>query len=72
MGFSANSKYSTTRCETFNAYMTGKQALLNDNFAGQSGFYMYEEMPMSSSRKSGVIGRGIEGFFDSFLKVFGI
>lgn len=71
MGFSANLLYSTTRCETFVPYLMGEQALLNDSFAGTPGFYVYEETP-NFGRKTGLTGRGLEGVFDSLLKVFGL
>jgi len=71
MGFSANLLYSTTRCETFAPYLMGEQELLNDSFAGAPGFYVYEETP-NFGRKTGLTGRGLEGVFDSLLKVFGL
>ncbi|MBX3662817.1 MAG: hypothetical protein KF804_10225 [Burkholderiales bacterium] len=71
MGFSANLWYSTTRCETFVPYLMGEQALLNDSFAGAPGYYVYEETP-DFGRKTGLTGRGLEGVFDSLLKVFGL
>lgn len=71
IGFSANLEYSTTRCETFGSYLMGKQELFNDKFSGGPGFYVYEEMP-HFGKKTGIAGRGIEGVFDSVLKVFGI
>jgi len=71
MGFSANLWYSTTRCETFVPYLMGEQALLNDSFAGAPGFYVYEETP-HFGRRTGLTGRGLEGVFDSLLKVFGL
>jgi hypothetical protein len=71
IGFSANVKYSTFRCETFSSYLLGKQELLNDNFAGDDGFYVYEEMP-NYNQRTGIAGRGLEGFTDSVLKIFGI
>ncbi|MBM3392785.1 MAG: hypothetical protein FJY34_12565 [Betaproteobacteria bacterium] len=71
IGFSANAKYSTYRCDTFASYLFGKQELLNDSFAGDVGFYIYEEMP-NRDRRTGVAGRGLEGFTDSVLKIFGI
>lgn len=70
IGFSANLAYATRRCETFSAYLFGKQALLNDSFSGGPGFFVYEEMPHSAQRKG--IGRSLEGFADSLLKVLGI
>ncbi|MGB4812071.1 MAG: hypothetical protein WBP13_06275 [Methylophilaceae bacterium] len=71
IGFSANLPYSTTRCETFVAYLMGKQELLNDHFSEGAGYYIYEEMPYLG-KKSGITGRGLEGISDSILKVFGI
>lgn len=71
LGFAANLDYATLRCETFAAYLMGRDALFNDHFTGASGFYVYEEMP-NSGRRYGVFGRGIEGVTDSLLKVFGI
>ncbi len=71
IGFSANLAYSTVRCETFGAYLLGKQELFNDHFDGGPGFYVYEEMP-HGGQKTGLFGRGLEGFTDSVLKVFGV
>ncbi len=71
IGFSANLSYATRRCETFSAYLLGKQELLNDVFDGEKGFYVYEEMP-HFGKKTGLTGRGLEGFTDSMLKVLGI
>lgn len=70
IGFSANLDYAICRTETFIAYLTGEKGLLRDRFSGGSGFYIYEEMP-NGGKKPGV-KRGIEGFTDSILKVFGI
>lgn len=71
IGFTANVAYSTIRCETFGAYLMGRQELLNDCFTGASGYYVYEEMP-DFGKKAGITGRGIQGVTDSLLKVFGI
>jgi hypothetical protein len=71
IGFSANLSYATRRCETFSSYFLGKQELLNDVFVGDSGSYVYEEMP-HFGKKTGLAGRGLEGFTDSMLKVLGI
>jgi hypothetical protein len=71
MGFSANVGYSVRRNETFMPYLTGKQGLFNDNFAGDAGYYIYEEVP-DASRRTGISGRGIEGVMDTLLKAFGI
>lgn len=71
LGFSVDVEYSVTRCETFISYWRGQEELFNDKFAGESGIYIYEEMP-SHNRKSGITGRGLEGLADSVLKIFGI
>lgn len=71
IGFSANLHYSTTRSETFAAYLFGQRELLNDSFAGAHGYYAYEETP-DRRRAGGVMGRGLEGLTDSALKVFGV
>ncbi len=71
LGFSANLAYSTIRSETFFPYLTGKQALFHDRFAGRPGVYVYEETPRAG-KKPGIVGRGLTGLTDSVLKVFGI
>lgn len=71
VGFSANLNYPTSRTETFMAYLCGKKGLLRDRFAGQSGFYIFEEMP-DPSKRSGITGKGLEGVTDAVLKLFGI
>ena len=71
LGFSANLDYRTTRCETFISYLRGKEGLFNDLFGGGPGRFIYEQMP-SAERRGGVTGRGLEGFADAVLKVFGI
>lgn len=81
IAFSANLPYSTHRCETFFAYLLGKQELLNDRFgsarvagvsdARDAGFFVYQEMP-HADRKAGITGRGLEGLTDSVLKVLGV
>jgi len=71
LGFSANLEYKTTRCETFVAYLRGKEDLFNDLFAGQPGRFIYEEMP-AGGRRGGITGRGLEGLADAVLKAFGI
>jgi len=70
LGFSAAVAYANTRCETFVSYWTGKEDLFNDLFTGE-GVYVYEEMP-DLKRASGLTGRGLEGFTDALLKVFGV
>lgn len=71
LGFSANLEYRTTRCETFVAYLRGKEDLFNDLFAGGPGRFVYEEMP-AGGRRGGITGRGFEGLADAALKAFGI
>jgi hypothetical protein len=71
LGFSAHFDYSNSRCETFWSYFTGEEDLFNDLFSGQSGVYVYEEMP-DARRKTGLGGRGLEGILDTALKAFGI
>lgn len=81
IAFSANLPYSTRRCETFAAYLLGRQELLNDCFGStrgagvieerDAGFFVYEEMP-HAERKAGVTGRSLEGLTDSVLKVLGV
>lgn len=71
LGFSANLDYANTRCETFASYWTGKEDLFNDLFTGGSGVYVYEEIP-DLKRTTGITGRGLEGFTDALLKVFGV
>lgn len=71
LGFSAQLAYANTRCETFMSYWSGKEDLFNDLFTGESGVYVYEEMP-DLKRASGMVGRGLQGFTDAVLKVFGV
>jgi hypothetical protein len=52
-------------------YLRGQEALFNDLFAGEHGWFVYEEMPARDQR-AGVTGRGLEGLTDAVLKVFGI
>jgi hypothetical protein len=70
LGFSANLDYANTRCETFVSYWAGKEDLFNDLFTGGSGVYVYEEMP--DLKRTGGIGRRLEGFTDAILKIFGV
>ena len=71
IGFSANLKYTTTRCETFFPYLTARQSLLNDSFIGEHGLYVYDELPRNNIN-SGITTRGLEGGSDAMMKVFGI
>ena len=70
MGFSANLHYASRRCETLFGYVSGQQPLLNDSFAGGSGYYIYQEIP--NQRRGGFLGRGLEGVLDAVLKPLGI
>lgn len=81
IAFSANLPYSTRRCETFTAYLLGRQELLNDCFGSEpgagelahpeTGIFVYQEMP-NTDRKAGITGRGLEGLTDSALKILGV
>ncbi len=71
LGFSAELDYANTRCETFVSYWTGKEDLFNDLFTGESGVFVYEELP-ALKRTTGITGRGLEGLSDAVLKVFGV
>ena len=71
IGFSANLDYRTTRCETFVSYLRGQEDLFNDLFGGGPGRFVYEEVP-AGDRRTGIAGRGLEGFLDAVLKAFGI
>jgi uncharacterized protein (AIM24 family) len=71
LGFSANLDYRTTRCETFVSYLRGQENLFNDLFSGGPGRFVYEEVP-AGDRRTGIAGRGLEGFLDAVLKAFGI
>lgn len=71
IGFSANLAYFSRRSETFYGYLSGKQPLLHDSFAGDNGSYIYQEIP-SRRGKAGVTGKGLEGLTDALLKVVGI
>ncbi len=71
LGFTANTRYSVVRCETFVSYWRGEQELFDDKFEGDAACYIYEEMP-SRKGATGITGRGLEGLTDSMLKVFGI
>lgn len=71
IGFDAKLAYSTTRSETFGAYLLGEHGLFNDHFDGGPGHYVYEEMPYFR-RRTGITGRGLEGLTDALLKAFGV
>jgi len=71
IGFSANLAYSTARSDTFAAYLMGEQPLFVDSFAGSDGACIYEETLRADAR-TGLFGRGLEGFSDAMLKAFGL
>jgi hypothetical protein len=71
LGFSSGLAYSTVRSETFYPYYKGRTALLQDRFEGNAGYYVYDETPRGG-KKGNVLERGLEGFSDAVLKVFGI
>lgn len=71
LGFSAGVAYSTVRSAPFLPYLRGQTDLFYDRFAGGEGIYIYDETP-ESGRRSGRLGRGVEGLVDAVLKVFGI
>jgi predicted nucleic acid-binding Zn-ribbon protein len=71
MGFSANLDYGVRRTETFLAHLSGKKELLRDHFSGPQGIYIFEEVAHPNKR-SGITGKGFEGFADAVLKVFGV
>ncbi|MBQ5961600.1 hypothetical protein [Massilia sp. ZL223] len=71
LGFSANTVYSTVRMKPFIPYILGRRALLNDKFAGENAYCLYEEIP----RGGGPIYQNrnsLEALFDAGLKAFGI
>ncbi|MEO6409886.1 MAG: hypothetical protein ABIO45_14185 [Burkholderiaceae bacterium] len=71
LGWSVGLARSSARCDSFPAYLLGKQDLLNDRFHG-TGHIVYEEMPGAGASHSLVFGKGWTGLTDSVLKVFGI
>ena len=71
IGFSANLAYSTARSDTFAAYLMGEQPLFVESFAGSDGACIYEETLRADAR-TGLFGRGLEGFSDAMLKAFGL
>lgn len=71
LGFSAHLDYSNSRYETFMPYLQGKKDLFKDQFAGTQGVFLYEEMP-DGGESSAKGGKGIEGFLEAILKIFGL
>lgn len=69
IGFAANLRYRTSRCETFAAYLFGQRELLNDSFEGD-GHYTYQEIPERG--RGGIFGRGLTGVADTLLRIVGI
>jgi hypothetical protein len=70
IGFSPNLSYASRRCETFFAYLSKKQALLNDSFASDRGSCVYQEMPFQG--RGGAARHRLEGRVEAVLKLFGI
>lgn len=70
LGFSCELNYSCTRCETFWSYFWGRDTLFNDHFDGDTGFFVYEQTPTGG--KGGPSKGKLEGFFEGFLKIFGL
>ncbi|WP_426193847.1 hypothetical protein [Massilia sp. DWR3-1-1] len=71
LGFSGNAAYSTTRAEPFIPYARGRQTLLQDRFAGQNAYYLYEEVPRNG--QPGQARRNpFELLVDAGLKALGI
>lgn len=70
LGFSANLPYTVSRNETFWSYFFGERSLYNDSWTGD-GYCVHSETPESVGR-SRLFGRGLEGFIDTILKIFGV
>jgi len=71
LGFSTNTRYATVRAEPFLPYMLGRRALLNDRFAGDDTYYLYEEIP--GRRQPGSRSRNpLEALVDAGLKALGV
>ena len=71
LAFSAQAAYANYRCETFVSYYLGKDSLFNDQFSGESGIYVYEQIP-DSRQQQDWFSRAWGGVWDAVLKVFGI
>lgn len=71
LGFSANLAYSTYRNETFVPYLLAREALFDDVFTGDRGWFLYEETPRMGEA-GGVAGRQLEAVLDASLKIFGV
>lgn len=70
LGFGANLSYAVSRNETFWSYYFGERSLFNDSWTGD-GYCVHSETPESVGR-SRLFGRGLEGFIDTILKIFGV
>lgn len=70
LAFSAGLRCQVTRCETFTAYLRGRDDLFNDRFSGEPGTFVYELSPADAQGRR--VGRGLEGITDAVLKAFGI
>jgi hypothetical protein len=71
LGFSTSLDYRTARCETFVAYLAGRESLFDDVFGGGPGIFLQEELP-AGLRGGGPLGRRLNGLLDAALKAFGI
>lgn len=71
LGFSTSLDYRNARCETFMAYLTGRESLFDDVFGGGAGLFILEELP-AGQRGAGPLGRGLSGALDAALKALGI
>jgi hypothetical protein len=71
LGFSAHARYTTVRAEPFLPYLTGRQPLFHDSFAGPDARFLYEEVPRTAraGRRS---NNPFEVLLDAALKAFGI
>ncbi|WP_323143684.1 hypothetical protein [Massilia phyllosphaerae] len=71
LGFSTNTHYSTVRARPFLPYMLGRRALLDDRFAGDDAYYLYEEIPARG--QAGYRDRNpLEALVDAGLKALGV
>ncbi len=71
LGFSTGLEFRNARCETFVAYLSGRESLFDDVFGGGSGLFLLEELP-AGRRGGGPLGRGLSGALDAALKALGI
>jgi len=71
LGFSTNTRYATVRARPFLPYMLGRRALLDDRFAGDDAYYLYEEIPARG--QAGYRDRNpLEALVDASLKALGV